>query len=437
MPMTVNEFFREAMKHHRFLDKRWISSMFCVCRPYELSEIEPYDVQWKTVEGMRMPVFYDSEKNPIQLVDYTFTEVKKNAPVTRLKAIKVTPDDIPNLKEPIVTTVGNLLANWGLVAYPFNHKIPYINRRFGVGAIEGEVEKRLKDDDEYKEDTSDISISEYRKYMEVAGMFMDIGLFIGAPSATEKTMTVAADFAKKKEEILNKYKGKLNDPAIAAQALKELREFDDVFLKGDGADRFLISGNSRDIVRNKTMLMYGIEGSFSDDIDPVFIKRALAEGVELEHLDRYMNNIREGSFDRGSQTQLGGAAAKDIFDLTEGITIEIDDCGDTVGHSITYTEKESSNYIGHYILVGGKPTLINNDNAKSFAGKPVILRSPAHCKAGNNQYCKTCVGTNLSKNENGVPNAVAGWANQMMYIFMKSMKGVKLATSEIDNNDFW
>lgn len=167
-------------------------------------------------------------------------------------------------KKEIETSYGNVLANWLLCVHPFGDRIDYIEGRFGVKDVEKHIESLMDDfpDNGQGRDPSKIYVDEYFKYRQAASL-IDGLTQLCVPSATAKSMTRHPDTVKVREELLEKYKDRLHDPATIAKIDAALGELDREWLAGDKSMDFYIKAKSLDVVRKKAHLMMGYESSFS------------------------------------------------------------------------------------------------------------------------------------------------------------------------------
>ena len=59
--------------------------------------------------------------------------------------------------------------------------------------------------------------------------------------------------------------------------------------------------------------LYGGEAGLGDGTSMEFIDKPLSEGLDKDKLPDMINSLRSGSYDRGTQTVLGGVAVKQFF----------------------------------------------------------------------------------------------------------------------------
>lgn len=414
MTLTKLEFFKLALKHGAYTDKRFIMRCFSVV---------------ETVEALNLPFMVNYVNGNLQIVgnegeiiisDYEYNPKKPMALLSFKEKIILNKGDLPNVTADVETTYGQAIANAVLLVYPFNDKLPYISGRFSLGVIEKALIPILVSDKDAA--PGKITISEYLKYQQ--GVMLLRGLTqLCVPSASPKTMTHHPDVDKKKAELFEKYKDRLNDPAVAAIIADELVKLDTEWLAGDDAEGFFVKSKLKNISRLAMQGMIGGKSAFQDGVEVVIIENALRDGVKPEDLPVLFNTIREASFDRGAETALGGEAVKRILQVMQNARITEDDCGSKLGYKAVILPNEAEMYVGLSLIEGNKLIKLTNDNIKSYVGKSVIHRTPAFCKTGKTHFCKTCIGDRYANHPTGLAVAASNIASIFMYIFMKSMHG--------------
>lgn len=447
--MNKRDFFIGAMKAGRLGEKSWLLSAFSVVAPKAVDQgggdwqtpysTNPFDIVYMPAQGNEGVVGEITFSMPdpsseLTLSDYAFDSHNPQAPYSLKEKVVVTKDDLPNLQEKSVeTTYGRLVANWLLLIYPFGTKIPYINRQFAIGEIEKLIERRLTSNpkDGEQEDPDKIYIYEYNKYRKAAGILNGLTQLC-VPSATPKSLTRHPDAEKLRAELLEKYKDRLHDPATIAKIEGELIKLDREWLEGDEAMGFLIKSKSIEVVRKKSFYMVGAESSFGEAGENTLIERALSEGWDIEKLPQMANNLREGSFDRGAQTALGGEGTKFILRVMQNSQIEEEDCGTKHGFPVTITEDNKNQYIGNNLIVNGKVVAITEENVKGFLNKPQIMRSPMFCKTDRAGFCSTCMGARYGASPTGLATAASRIGSTFMSVFMASMHGKALSVAKYD-----
>jgi len=332
------------------------------------------------------------------------------------------------------TTYGRLLFNFTVLIYAFNNKLPYINVQANPRNIEEMIIVRFKDNPKEGEERKDefIYVDEYIKFCD--GMFYLAGFTqLCVPAATRKTITGAPGIAELRNSLLEENKDRLYDPAVIAKIDAELVAYDRAYLKGDLGEGFLINNKSVDIVRKRLYGMYGAETGLEDKIEVELIRNSLSEGWDINKFPAMNNSLRAGSFNRGASTALGGEAVKWLYRASSNINVVSDDCGSVLGIDVTVSDNNYKKLIGFSVVTKSGSILVENEeNAKSYIGKKIMLRSPMFCKLDKTDFCKTCVGVNLANNPTGISVAVSDFGSAVLAIFMKMTHGKKLALAKMD-----
>jgi hypothetical protein len=174
--------------------------------------------------------------------------------------------------------------------------------------------------------------------------------------------------------------------------------------------------------------MHGLEKPFSAGDKPVLIKNSLGEGWDFKNLPAMVNSLREGSFNRGSETQLGGVAAKEAFRAFQNVSIAEKDCGSKLGLPFVVTETNKSMFVGFYALRTVRnidnpsdPMEITKENIDSLVNNKIYVRLPMLCKTSHTDFCEVCMGKQNSLNPTGLNALGADVGSTFLNAFMKKM----------------
>lgn len=438
--MNKREFFINAMKAGRLADKRWVFAAFSILRPntHGFEGMKPWDILYIDPDrhGGRYVVFIDDTGNPIDLSDYAYDAGQPAPPYQFKDRIKLGPDDLENISgETIDTTYGNAVANWLLCVYPFGDKIPYIQGRFSVRDVEKVVERKLADEPvgDAKKDPTAIYVDEYNRYRQGASL-IDGFTQLCVPSATAKSMTRHPETEKLRAELLETYKDRLHDPATVAKIDAAMVALDKEWLEGDESMGFYISPKYINVIRKKAHSMVGFESAFSEGGDGELLSQSLSEGIDVSKLPTMANVQREGSYDRGASTALGGEAVKFILRVMQNALIEEVDCGTKLGFPTSFSSVEKESYVGNYIIEGSKVKELTEENIDQYVDKPIVMRTPLFCRTPKSSYCETCIGKRYAKHKTGLATAASSVGSTMMLTFMSAMHGVELKTKKLNLN---
>jgi hypothetical protein len=442
--MNRREFFINAMNAGRFAQKRWLIAAFSVMRPRvdAMADMRPWDILYvdyntntDQASDNMMLTFIDGTGNIIHLDDFEFNPANPAPPYTFKETLKIASNEMINVggDTKIETTYGNVVANWLLCVHPFGDKIPYIEGRFSVKDVEKYIEKLMVDyppEGEARE-VDKIYVDEYFKYRRSASLLDGLSQLC-VPSATPKSMTRHPDTVKRRNELLEQYKDRLHDPAIIAKIEAELGKLDLEWLKDDKSMGFYIKQKSLDVVRKKAHLMFGYESAFSDGQEGTLIEGPLTEGWDIEKLPEMASALREGSYDRGASTALGGEAVKFILRVMQNTLIEESDCKSKLGMPVTITKDTKTQYLGNWLVIGKDIVQLTDENIDSYTGREVVMRSPLFCVTKRASFCSTCIGGRYGDNPTSLATAASNVGSTFMAVFMASMHGKALKTQKYD-----
>jgi hypothetical protein len=434
--MKTADYYLMALNGGAYKKKRWVLSIFSV-----LIDSKPQGWPFEIVRTEKNVFFRDpTDLNVLISLD----DADVNKPVLSFKdKIAVTPEQVLNLDKPITTTAGNLLFNYYALIYALGKKIPYMEGRISATQVEKIIEPRLTSnpvDNGANYDPNDLNpiyVSEYKKFNKA--MFGLMGFTqLCVPSATPRTMSTDPRIPAIREKLLEKYAGRLNDPAIISLIDQELIKVDKEWMANDpdgGAGFYVNETKSYDVVRKKVFLMHGAESGFKEGTDVDFIKNSLNEGWDIEKLPSMVNSLREGSYNRGRDTALGGEAVKFLGRVFQNTMITEKDCGSTLGWLKNFTEANYQKFVGFYRITPQGPVLMDEAYTKSQIGKQVLVRSPMLCRTPKTAFCECCMGAKNALNPTSLGLMAADVGSQMMGLFMGAMHGKSLATGRYSFKD--
>lgn len=431
--MTPASYFIYAVKHQCHRRFAWIASVFSVTRETDAQKADIYP--GKLIREPFGTFFYDEEgqKQPIE------GKFKLDAPLFhKYDKLTISQKDFPFLKEAEVeTTYGRLLLNMLLVFEPFSGKLPYINTKFNVGKIEDMIAPVLQDDVPEGEEipTGKIVVKELIK-LQKAATFVETLTSIFALSITRAGMLPPPGRGEFKQKLLKAYDGKLTNPIEMAHFQEELQKFDIEYLKekdpsyGKFMDKKVIDA------RGKAFLTQGGESnSFIDQLDVTPILGALDQGIDLtpESFVAAANTIRYGSFSRGAETVNGGVVAKGLMTALDTWKIVDEDCGSLLGVERQYTADNIKRLVGRYVIVAGKPVLVETlTDAQSYIDKVIFVRSQQYCRRPGTETCAICAGKAVSQYKNGQVITTMEVSSGIMNDSLKKMHNTGITTAALD-----
>lgn len=425
--MDKKTYFLKALGSETYKYKRWVLSAFSVVMAGEIdpNTIIPYQI----VPGDSTWMFYNPEDG-MQLTAIDGTSISE-PPFRFDEIITLEPGAIANVDRKVETTYGNLLVNQLVLVYAFGDKIPFMEGRITVPRIEKIIEGRLRDNPKEGEveEPNAIYVFEYQRYNEA--MFSLAGYTqLCVPSATAKTMTTDPKIKERRAELLEQNKDRLHDPVVQAHIDAELIAMDKAWLKGDPGEGFYIKDKSYDIVRKKTFLLQGSEQGFG--VQGEVIPTSLNEGWDVKYLPAMGNSLREGSYNRGALTALGGEATKFNYRIFQNTVISEEDCGSTFGMEIVLSKDDKDAYLSNSVVTPSGSVEITEQNFESFVGKKIRIRSPIYCRTSGANFCATCMGKKVASTPNAISTYAADIGSTFMYIMLKSMHGKSLTLAKFD-----
>ena len=324
------------------------------------------------------------------------------------------------------TTVGRFLLNVLLVEYPFSGVIDYINTPgFDLKGLEKKISSLLM--------SKTIEVADYKRYVD--NLFF-IGHFteLCVPTYSRASLTTDPNMKNLKDELLSKYAGRLEDPAVIAEIESALIAADKAYLKNDNSMRFYgpLGGKPFNIARKKMFLTVGGIEAFSKDSGKyTFVINSLSDGISPESIPAISNEIRKGSYNRGHETQLGGAQTKYIVRVFQDLIVSEDDCKTTRGLVVDFSKYPIKEYLGRYIMYKGRWVVIEEGNMQEFTGKQYVMRSPMYCKAKHG-ICRRCAGDVYAKlNAKHLSMFIVDISSTFTTMSLKAMHGTKLEMTDI------
>ena len=392
--MTKSEYLEYAIKNEYYLDKAWYYSMMSKL----ISTTNYVNVRNKTfiIEGKEHNI--EDYTNPLFVSEFP-VYVKKTT--------------LTNLEADVKTTFGRVIFN-AMLSYCFQDRIPYVNEKTSVGKIEKKLAKMILKDK--------VSVQDYKKFAKCTVFLAGLSRLTNV-SATYKNILPPDGIEELKKELLVKYDKEYgpewrNDKARVLQYQEELIKKDREWLKDDPSDGKLISGKIKENARVKMFLASGAEQGFDKTGENIaFVNNSLLDGysADKKQLAALFNTSRSASYDRGKNTQQGGAAAKDILRAISSFTIKQGDCGSRNTKTIIVNDINKEFLVGRY--VGNK--ILETTDIK--VGSALKIRSPMYCIQPGSTICSTCAGRSMSVFQSGVNLLVLSVSNVLLTISLKAM----------------
>lgn len=424
--MTINEYFKYAVLNGLLNKLDWYFTVMTI----PISDI--LDNEYISVKDGNYYVKIDNGTAQI-------TGIDTKEPLFKVDTKLILSNEVfVNIPGKIDTKFGIAIANYLLLTDPFGNKIDYINGEVDASKIESKILDLLTSD---KVSDKEITIKEYTKFADNANFMVNFSRLVSV-SATYKSMLPPPGIVEYKNKVMKEFRDKYGDDVFTdytkvAELETLLKDFDDAWLKDDPSYGKLTSGKVKNKARVKLFLTYGAETGFDRSGKAMLVKNSLNEGwpTDTEELSRMYNASRAGSYDRGSETQKGGTAAKVVLRATNSIRIVDNDCGSRLTKPFFVTNSNSAVTIGRNILDNGKLIPITSTNINSYIGKEVKFRSPAYCLEKDGNFCSACVGPKLTTYKDGISLLVLNVSSILLAISMSKIHGQELSTIELDLDD--
>lgn len=431
--MNRSEFFVKAIKAGRHKERAWVISVFSITRqsPDAHKSAQPFDLI-QTPTGCFVVLGSNEDGGVIQ---EPLEGCKPGRPpLSSRTPINVKAGDFKNIDKDMVTAAGNLFFNACAIEPIFGNRVPYMAGKINIGKFESQMiaNFEVSPPEGTPREAGKFYVDERIKFCDAFSYLTEFNLLFTS-ALTRKAILPPPGIAQKKEELFAKYKDTLSDLTTQARIAKELRDYDNEYIKDDkSAETFLLSAKSRGVVRAKLFLMYGTEGGLAGK--PTLIKNSLTEGWEIDKFPSMMNAARAGSFDRGAETMLGGESVKWLLRASSNIRVIVDkDCGSRIGIGLSVDKENFKTLVGLNIITTNSHKLIENEEeAGRYVGYKLMVRSPLYCSLGQTDYCGVCMGERLRKNPDGVSMGITSIGSVFMALFMQSMHGKQLSLAKMD-----
>lgn len=430
--MNRIDYYLDALRNNAFLLNAWTLSVFTEILEDEDAWLkDPYPYRIVRKEGK---AYFVNASGSLEIID----GVSDKEPVFSLDTpLDLNPGDLINIDRPVKTTVSEAFMNAVVLCYTFGNRFPYKEGRWDGSFIEAIMEKHLTSEpapgEPYKEGV--IYVSHLEKVSRVLLALTALNAYF-VPTASPRNITFDPKMIEVRDKRIAELRavGKENDPIELAKMEKELEAIDREWCK-DYGETFFTEDKEFSNSRKKMYLHVGYEKDFLNDGKGKYNGKSLAEGMNLEMFAETVNTAREGSYNRGRQTMLGGADVKSAIRSTQNRRVIPGFCGTNIGIRTLVYEWSFKDLNGFYYLVKGKsPVEINEDNFKSLVGKIVDVASPGFCKAGFTDVCSICIGKEGASRPNALPLNITDISSANMYTFMKKMHvtSIKLTSLILD-----
>lgn len=440
--MTPTAYLLFSIQHKCYRRLAWIISAFSVTQETEAQKADLYPGKLiREPFGLFVVLNENGDREKIEPVENLTQPL-----FTKNQAIEITPAWLGSVTEPAVnTTIGRLLINLVCLWEAFGKKFPYQNAPMTPGKLEAMIAPKLMSNppeivehgrpEPYAPiDDGNFYVFELEKFAEGVGM-LEITSQLFAYSVTQVGLLPPPGRKAFREQLLKKYEGKLTDPVEMAKFEAELDDFDKAYLKNDPSYGKFMSGKPKRARMKSYLTQGGESNSFTGDVKLTPIPHALEDGIPLdpEGFTAISNTIRYGSYSRGAETVNGGVVAKGLMRAADNWRITPGDCGTSLGIHRLYRGGDVKDLVGRYLVIAKKPVLIESDEqARLYAGREVIVRSPQYCSRPGTQTCEVCAGLALAKYPTGLPIPLMEVSGGILTDSLKLMHNTALVTERVD-----
>ena len=429
--MNKFEYFKLACKEKLFEQRRWVFSAFTVQQegPQEWMKDPYFGRIVQTPSGS----FFVNQQKELEPLENTLA----SKPVFHLmEGIALDKKEFDNVNEPMTVSLGNLIFNLCAIIPAFGDKVPFVRGNIEISKLEGHIAKRLKSTPKpgEKREPEFLYVDEYLRFCDSFSYLTEFTQ-ICTVALTPKAITQAPGTIELRNKLVKEHEGHLDDPLVVAKIEAELLKHDAEYLKGDPSESFLITKKSRGTARKKLFLDYGADAGLTKTFKVDMIQKSLSEGWDVSKMPTMINALRAGSFDRGAETQLGGEAVKWLYRASSNVNILDKDCGSRLGLAITVDEHNKKKLIDMRIITESSSRVIKNEEeASTYLGKRLMIRSPMYCKLEKTDYCRYCVGEKLGANPNSGATAISKLGSTFLALSLSSFhaKAVNLVSGKLD-----
>lgn len=427
--MDKRDFFMRCMKDGKYRQKPWVIRAFSLVRETKTVENSEFLDIIQTPAGF----FYKSPETGT-LEPITGDNLKAGEPMFHAKEkLIVKKGELPGIMKDEETDYGRILYHCIVFVFSFGDKVPFLNKQLNMGQFEDDLASKLDDDvpEGQPEKADRFYPRELIKYYEAMAYSRGLAMLF-VPAASPKSLTIAPEVLKRRDELFNDPNIDMSNQATAAKVEAELVELDKASFKDDPASGFLINKKDFAVIRKKRFISFGSGAGLTPDSNTPYVKRSLDDGVDVGQFKAYNDEMRTGSYKRGVETMFGGELDKWLVRESSNIRVVMEDCGSTVGIPTLITDFNKLSVLGKNIVAGKEVVKLAEDNIGTYMGKVVLRRSPAACWQGKPDYCSVCLGDKLSMNPDAISIAFSQYGHDFMGESMSAMHGKTLAIARMD-----
>lgn len=419
--LTKKAFLLRSILANAAKKKKWLIDILSIKMPVETLTTGEFEGDISVDDKGILWTQFDDIEGPVLIEGYT----PGQALFTPKEPIKLKVGDLPNVKEDVSTTIGEVLVNSVVLLYSVGDKIAYHSGNWIKDNIVHKLGNEVIERD-------DITAEQAHAFCNALQFITGLSP-VCVPSATRKSLGTDPAILKRRNELLLKHADRLHDPAVMSAIEQELVAMDREYIKGDLSEGFYKAGKAFNVTRKKAYIMYGAETDFLDENNIQTIPKSLDEGWDMDYFPEMVNSLRDGSFSRGAATAIGGERVKFFQRIFQNAHIVDTDCGSTIGFKAHIYDFNYKDYKGRHRIVNGKTgEALTEEDLKALIGKTITLRSAIGCQTKKTDFCRICAGELLSNNPNGLNMMIANIGAAFMDMAMQKTHGKALLTETFD-----
>lgn len=297
-------------------------------------------------------------------------------------------------KNKFTTGLGLWIINVMIRDMGLSHIIGYINQSIDK-KIYGKIDKTLS----YaliEDRITTAMIEEFEDKIQWLMPFEDIL----SPNHTEKMITCTKAISKKREELVKKYKDRIDagDIVVIEEMEKELLGFAKEYLGDDPCMDTILSGAGGSFGNNFKNL-YVMRGAVPDP-DPNtktpyrIVTSNYLDGVSAEEYAIIAGSAVAGAYSRGKKTETGGHWEKLFVAAFQHLKLDPpgSDCGTKRYITVDFSKRNIDDYMYCYVIKpNGTLELIDSTTKSKYEGKKVKMRFSSMCESKTG-FCNKCIG---------------------------------------------
>lgn len=297
-------------------------------------------------------------------------------------------------KQPFMTTIGLWIFNKYFIEKDLFDLFGYISQ-----SVDDSLFSKINQDISYAVMENRITVNQLKLYLKKTQKCMPY-VHIFSPNHTEKMLTCTSVINKKKKELYEKYKDKLEagDEVTGDKMEKELLQFAEDYLKDDPSMDLFLSG-ARGSIGNNFKNMFVMKGVIADPDPNAKQKYHVAlsnymDGIDPKEFSLFANSLAAGPYARSNKTAEGGYLEKLFLAAFQHITLDPEgsDCGTKNHIEVVLTKKNIKEFMYCNIIEGDKLVELTSDNMNKYIGKKVKMRYSSMCESKTG-ICSKCMGS--------------------------------------------